>query len=243
MDIPTVTSAQMKAMEAAANARGLSYDEMMRRAGIGVAAFICMRLEEDTTLEPDDDVQVLILVGPGNNGGDGLVCAAALANRLGPSHVTLYVWKRETKPPADKDWPLREALALGIRLYRADDDPDVEKLRELLVKTNILVDALLGTGQRGPFPDELDNILCEVGDSEQCLDRAGLDRVAVDIPTGIDADTGGAITGCYIYADATCTFAYPKVGLLQGKGEFAAGQVEVVDIGFGEVGIRAANGL
>ncbi len=241
MDTPTVTSAQMKALEAAANAKGLSYDEMMRRAGTGVADFICMRLEEDTTLEAEDEVRALILVGPGNNGGDGLVCATVLANRLGASNVDLYLWKRQTDPPADKDWPLREALAAGIRLHRATDDPDTEEISKLQDKAYLTIDALFGTGQRGPFPDDLDNILCVIGNMED-IDRHFPLMVAVDIPTGIDADTGEAISGNYIMADITCTFAYPKPGLLQGKGEFAAGKVEVLDIGFAEVGVSATCG-
>jgi ADP-dependent NAD(P)H-hydrate dehydratase / NAD(P)H-hydrate epimerase len=237
-----VTSAQMKAMEAAANARGLSYEEMMRRAGRGVADFVCMRLEEDTTLEADGDVQVVILVGPGNNGGDGLVCATELANRLGAAHVIIYVWKRQTDPPKAEDWPLREGLAAGLRLYQAADDPGAEWLDQLLPNITIVVDALLGTGQHGPLPDELDNLLCVLSNMED-ISRHYPTMVAVDIPTGIDADTGEAITGCFICADVTCTFAYPKPGLLQGKGEFAAGTVEVLDIGFGEVGVSVANGL
>ncbi len=65
----------------------------------------------------------------------------------------------------------------------------------------------------------------------------------MDIPTGINADTGEAISENYVRADITCTFAYPKPGLLQGKGEFAAGKVEVLDIGFGEVGVSPASVL
>jgi len=238
VDTPAVTSAQMKAMEAAANARGLSYDEMMRQAGEGCGKKV---LEIFDAFDHEQNIDVLVLVGPGNNGGDGLVCAAALASRLGPSHVTLYVWKRETNPPTDEGWPLREALALDIRLYRAADDPYIETIAKLLGRANIAVDALLGTGQHGPFPAELEWLLAALRREQQR--KPDLQVVAVDIPTGIDADSGEAISENHVRANLTCTFAYPKVGLLQGEGKKAAGRVEVVDIGFGEVGVRTANGL
>ena len=234
MDIPTVTSAQMKAMEAAANAKGLSYDEMMRRAGAGVADHVYALLGSK-------DKQVLILVGPGNNGGDGLVCAADLARRIGAANVVLYIWKRKTDQPADQDWPLQEAIEAGITFHLATADHHAETLNDLLYAADVVVDALLGTGQHGPFPADLENILGEVANVQGEMEEQRPPMVAVDIPTGIDADTGEEITMYHIIASLTCTFAYPKPGLLQGKGKQAAGKVEVLDIGFAEVGVGRDN--
>ncbi len=227
----TVTSAQMRELEAAANARGLSYDEMMRRAGAGVADHVLHLLEGKA------DPRVLVLIGPGNNGGDGLVCARQLAAKLDPAHICLYIWKRNTNPAAESDWPLGEAIAAGLPIYLAARDYHQEKLNDLLYAADIVVDALLGTGQHGPFPADLEDVLGELLNVQGEMEESRPPLVAVDIPTGIDADTGAAISPDYVRANLTCTFAYLKPGLLQGEGAKAAGKVEVLDIGILDFGL------
>lgn len=247
----TVTSAQMKALEAAANAKGLSYDEMMLRAGKGVADHTNRILllpghselfEEIADYEGEwggeAPVAAIVLIGPGNNGGDGLVCATALAGRIGAAYVHTYIWKRKSDLANEKDWPLKAAFAAGVVIHYAKDDPEQELLKSLLLKTPAVVDAIFGTGQRGPFPDDLLAILRTVVETQE---SNNYHIIVIDIPTGIDADTGEAITPNYVKADLTCTFAYPKPGLLQGKGREAAGEVEVLNIGFGEVGVNPAS--
>ncbi len=230
-----VTVAQMRALEAEANAKGLPYAEMMRRAGTACAQTIISHFN----LQPNSLAsQVLVLVGPGNNGGDGLVVARQLADLLttedGGTIISVYVWKRQATPPKDGDWPQQAALTGYLSLFTAEDDPDQDALKKLL-NVYYVVDALFGAGQRGPFPADLEAILQALRD-RQALEPE-LKVVAVDIPTGIDGDTGAALSESYVRADLTCTFAYAKPGLLQGAGKAAAGELVVSDIGFSEVGV------
>ena len=96
-----VTASQMQAAEKAANASGLSYEQMMENAGHAVAEAIAARFDIS-------EVRVLVLAGPGNNGGDGLVAARYLS-QLGAT-VTVYGWKRKTA--GDKNWALLDAAGV-----------------------------------------------------------------------------------------------------------------------------------
>lgn len=230
----TVTSVQMRELEVTANARGLGYDEMMRRAGGGAARLVSRVYAEFGKRKQ----QVLVLIGPGNNGGDGFVCAGDLAEELGNARVSVYVWKRKVATAESKDWPQHEVVELGVPIYPAASDADGEVLGKLLGQAIIVVDALLGTGQHGPFAPELEAILAAVR-AEQDR-REELYVVAIDVPTGIDADSGDCITANHIRATATATFAYAKPGLVQGDGKAAAGYIQTMDIGFASVGVAAS---
>ncbi len=241
MNTTAVTSAQMKAMEAAANAKGLSYDEMMRRAGGGCAKKV---LDLLYALDPTKHVDVLVLVGPGNNGGDGLVCGTYIMEHIRPNACVIFIsWKRNRS--RSYDWPRTEALAAQelfdfAGFYCALGVAPEDYIEHQLQDAEIVVDALLGTGQHGPFLGELEWLLAALRREQQR--KPELQVVAVDIPTGIDADTGEAISENYVRANITCTFAYPKVGITQGEGKKAAGEIVVLDIGFDEVGVGPASG-
>ncbi len=231
----TVTVAQMRALEAEANAKGLPYAEMMRRAGAACGQRVLTMLN---SLKPDRENRVVFLIGPGNNGGDGLVCAAALKRLLPQALVVVYIWERQHLPEAESDWPQRGLDEAGVdsTLYHVSGDADsFEAIHLLMQHADIVVDALFGAGQRGPFPADLEAILQALRMVQ--ANQPTLKVVAVDIPTGIDADTGVALSENYVRADLTCTFAYAKPGLLQGAGKAAAGEIMVSDIGFSEVGV------
>ncbi|MFH1085376.1 MAG: NAD(P)H-hydrate dehydratase [Chloroflexota bacterium] len=235
-----VTTEQMRHLEQDARARGLPYDTMMERAGRAVAQAIVERW-------PPGNQRVLALVGPGHNGGDGLVAARHL-RRWGYA-VTVYVWRRAL----GDDPHLARALALGIPVVRAAEDPGWGRLACLAGECHILVDALLGTGATGPLRGDLPGLL---GAVQAALERrraatgapaplqailpaqppsqrpTGPRVVAVDLPSGLDADSGALAEGA-LAADLTVTFAYPKRGHVLLSGAASVGELLVADIGLG----------
>ena len=142
-----VTVDEMRRIERAADAAGLTYAEMMERAGSAVARVVRERTG-------DRPANVLLLVGPGNNGGDGLVAGRYL-HEAGCA-VTFYLGKREQTP----DPNLERARALGIPLLRAEDDAEgLPALRDLLANCDVIVDALLGSGATGALRGTLRDVL------------------------------------------------------------------------------------
>src|SRR5512136_2865427 len=120
-----VTTEEMRRIEKAADAGGLTFDQMMENAGRAVAEAI----DEWVGAE---DATVLVLVGPGNNGGDGLVAARYLAE-MGAA-VTLYAWKRKTK--GDKNW--EKAQARDIPALWLADDADGQELAARLAEADVI---------------------------------------------------------------------------------------------------------
>lgn len=128
-----VTTSQMQAAEKAADAAGLSYEQLMENAGHAIAEAIAGQF--DIT-----GVRVLVLVGPGNNGGDGLVAARYLSQA--GATVTVYVGKRRLE--GDKNWALLDAA--GVEKVLSSDPDGPTRLEHLLQESGVIVDALLGSG-------------------------------------------------------------------------------------------------
>jgi len=233
-----VTAEEMRRLEQAADAGGLSYEAMMERAGHAVALAIHQRMEGRPS-------RAVVLVGPGNNGGDGLVLARYL--REWGHQVSVTIWKREL--PEDPN--LERAAALGIPIRRSEADPGYAQLGEELALCDVLVDALLGTGATGPLRGGLPELLRFV--EERLAARRERLRaegarlqplgallpepapwrplvVAVDLPSGLNSDTGEA-DALTPRADLTVTFAYPKRGHMLFPGAARVGQLLVADIG------------
>lgn len=145
-----VTVAEMVRIERASDAAGHSYDAMMELAGRAVAAALLRHMHPW-----DSDGGALVLVGPGNNGGDGLVAARYLHQWQPQRPVSIYCWKR--KPEGDDNYEAVRRLRLPI--VHAEDDPGFEQLREMLVDADVIVDALLGTGVARPISGPLAELL------------------------------------------------------------------------------------
>ncbi len=128
---------------------GQSYAVMMEMAG-GAIANISHAL-----MAPEADQPILLLIGPGNNGGDGLVAARELMQIGHP--VAIYVWKRDTK--GDQLFRQLKRKRRGITILYADNDPGFAKLREELRNTDLVIDALLGTGVMRPIEGTLAELL------------------------------------------------------------------------------------
>ena len=209
------TAAQTRRLEAAAVQAGASWPGLMEDAGRGMA------LLASEMLGPAHGASVVVLVGPGNNGGDGLVIARHL-HETG-SNVVCYLWKRRS--PVE-DWPLAEVLRRSIQVIHATDDPSGMALRRLIAQGDLIVDALLGIG----MSRALDAAMCKV---IACVNAAGKPVLAVDIATGIDSDTG-AVLGCAIQATLTAAAGILKPGHLLPPGAAFSGVTRVVDIGLSE---------
>jgi NAD(P)H-hydrate epimerase len=161
--------------------------------------------------------RVLVIAGKGNNGGDGFVVARHLRNR--GIDVRVCLLPRGTELVGDAALNYEMAVKLGVPIV---EPADAETIAAQLDRTDIVVDAILGTGIHGEVTGPARVAI------ETLQDFAGL-IVSVDIPSGIDADTG-AVCGAAVRADITVTFGLAKTGLCQAPGSGHAGQVEVVDI-------------
>ena len=208
--------AEMQALERAADAAGHSYAAMMEAAGQAVAHAVMARY---------GTAPVLVLAGPGNNGGDGLVCARHLHQSGVP--VCVYLWQRPTTPEGDTHGHLARLGQLGVPVAAAGDDPAALQLGAWLGQANVIVDALLGTGANRPITGQLAAILDAAHATRQ---RAGHAVVAVDCASGLNCDTG-AVDDRALTPDLTVTFAYAKHGHYQFPGAAYVGDLCVVDIG------------
>ncbi|HEY74825.1 MAG TPA: NAD(P)H-hydrate dehydratase [Thermoflexia bacterium] len=231
-----VTVEQMRSIEAAADAAGHTYAAMMERAGRAVAEALMNRIEVRGK-------RVLVLVGPGNNGGDGLVAAYHLVQA--GAEVACYL-SRPRDPRQDAN--LRRLQEAGVFVTTAAADKDQQVLRRLAAGVDVVIDGLLGTGSVPPVRGTVAEILRTVGEVLRRRERVpapGLQAVggiprpprparplvlAVDGPSGMDFDTG-ALDDNALKADLTVTFAYPKRGHFRFPGAAAVGELLVADIG------------
>lgn len=163
--------------------------------------------------------RVLVLCGGGNNGGDGMVVARHAAQR--GAEVQIVLATDPAKVTGDALTNLRIVQKLGLPLHvlhSADELTSIWKQGWHLV-----VDALLGTGVRG-------EVRGLIGEVIRFFDKCSVPIVAVDVPSGINADTG-AVCGSAVRATLTVTFGAMKVGLVVYPGAEYAGEVVVADIG------------
>ncbi|OLB64044.1 MAG: bifunctional ADP-dependent (S)-NAD(P)H-hydrate dehydratase/NAD(P)H-hydrate epimerase, partial [Nitrospirae bacterium 13_2_20CM_2_61_4] len=165
---------------------------------------------------------VTVVSGKGQNGGDGFVIARMLRERGSRARVLLL-----TSPSAlvgDAAITLRKYKRRGGRTYHVLDDPSASGVFEpLLRESDFLVDAIFGTGLNAPVQGPAAGVI-------SLMNQSGLPIVAVDLPSGLDADSG-QILGIAIQASLTVTLARPKRGLYIGDGPNIAGTIRVGDIG------------
>ncbi|HEY8173454.1 MAG TPA: NAD(P)H-hydrate dehydratase [Dehalococcoidia bacterium] len=209
-----VTAQQMHDIEQRCVDARVSLDDLMEAAGLAVAQ------EAWLSLGVVAGRRILVLCGPGNNGGDGLVAARHLADW--EADVVVYLLA-----PRD-DVNLTKVRALGVPVFVASDDGNSAALDNALTGAELIVDALLGTGRSRPIDGALANVLERLQGAKARPNAAGV--IAVDLPTGIDADTGAA-DPLAVHASTTLTFGFAKVGLYALPGSEYAGNVQVIDIG------------
>ncbi|HZW76004.1 MAG TPA: NAD(P)H-hydrate epimerase, partial [Caldimonas sp.] len=165
--------------------------------------------------------RVVAVCGTGNNGGDGLVMARHLALRDAAPVVFLVGDAQRVSPDARAN--LDAWRGIGGEVRELPSGGDLSSLVDAMARADVVVDALFGTGLDRPVEGFLAGIV-------RALNASPGPRFSVDLPSGLDADTGVAL-GVAVEARVTATFAHHKVGLLTPRGAQLAGRVHVVDIG------------
>ena len=233
-----VTVDEMHDIEQRADAAGHSYATMMENAGRAVAEAIQERMQMRNK-------RILVLVGPGNNGGDGLVTARYLSKA--GAQIICYLWK----PRSSDDRNLEAAREHNVHCLQGEDEATGKMLGKALQNVDVVVDALLGTGVTRPIEGSLKELLDRVRQAvherrapvptglirlvpprregkERCLPAPYI--VAVDVPSGLHCDTG-EVDPATVSADLTVTFAAAKRGQFLFPGSTTVGELLVADIG------------
>ena len=208
-----VTVAEMQRLEREC---GVPVEQLMENAGLAVAQ------EAWLTLGEIAERRILVLAGPGNNGGDGLVAARHLKDW--GADVIVYL----LKPRAEDDAVFRQAVERAVVTIVDGEADAAKRLADAMGGAELVIDALLGTGRArsidGPLAELLDML------KGVRANRLPPRLIAVDLPTGLDADTGAANPHT-VAADETVALGFGKVGLHLLPGSKFTGRVEVVDIG------------
>ena len=213
-----VDIAGMNAIEQKCFEQGVSAGYLMDNAGFQIANRVHDILGSSNTALKS----IVVLAGPGNNGGDGLVSSFYLSDY--GYDITVYV-PFTTTGNADK---IDSIIEKGVAVIYSEDDPDDFKIRDILSDANLIIDAILGTGKSRQIESPLIELLDIVDEAKRM--NPDLIVVSVDIPTGINPDTGVVDESC-ISADFTLTLGFPKIGLFNAPGVSRVGMLEIIDIG------------
>src|SRR5579859_4006658 len=242
--IKIATVEEMKAIEAAADKAGVSYAQMMDAAGRAVAD------RGKQIIEDYPDPRVVVLVGPGNNGGDGLVAGRLIAQE---TRATVTYFLSQPRDESDENFAKVRALNPLIADGPTDAEQGYRVLRTMISNADLIVDALLGTGTRLPIKGDLQKVMQQIHKAlaDRKADRphsgftsparpelSGSGReepiiLAVDMPTGLNADTG-EIDKHTLYADETVTLEAAKPGHVTFVGADAVGMLHVAPLGLPE---------
>ena len=157
----------------------------------------------------------------GNNGGDGFVVARHLINR--GLNVSIYLMGELNAVKSSAFTNLQILLKMGKRVEEITGKDRLAKIEKKLKNTHLIIDALFGTGIKGQIKDPGKSLI-------QLLNKSKKPILSVDIPSGLDADSG-EVLGAAIKATKTVTFALAKKGFFEGQGPDYIGELIVADIG------------
>ena len=214
-----LTSSSMKIAENIAVQKGSSFFELMEKAGKGAA----------DNIEKLCDVfgsQITILCGKGNNAGDGLVVARYLS-QAGANVTVIFLLGKELSPLAEENLDLLEQL----QVYTWDSEVSEERRLNMLKQSDIIIDAVFGTGFDGELPYECKKFF-EAANLTNAL------KIALDVPSGVNCDTGLADESSF-RADYTYAFAAFKYAHILKAALPFCGKSEIVDIGISENDINS----
>ncbi|MEM1602729.1 MAG: NAD(P)H-hydrate dehydratase [Candidatus Bathyarchaeia archaeon] len=193
-----ITTKEMRALDMNAEYFGISRLQLMENAGRGVAEEIASRFNPS-------DTRVTVFCGLGGNGGDGFVAARHLACMGFKVNVILAGKQSDiVNEEARKNWEALKSLRRSLSLQEVYDSSLIPE-----VKADVIIDALLGIGLKSPPRPPISQMIRRINEADAF-------RVAVDVPTGLDSDTG-AVLGEAVKAHLTITFHKPKPGLLRAK--------------------------
>ena len=167
--------------------------------------------------------RVLVVAGGGNNGGDGFVVARHLAIHGVDCDVALLAPRDEIRGDADANLRILEKMEVPIYVLDGPTDAVLRLLVPLLDRAHLIVDGLLGTGTRGEIREPYAGVIEAINAAEKPV-------LAIDIPSGLDCDTGRPL-GPAIRATKTVTMAAAKAGFENPEANDYTGEVVVVDIG------------
>jgi len=191
---------------------GLPGIVLMENAGRGAAELLLQR----TVTGP-----VVVCAGKGNNGGDGFVIARHLENHQCPVRVLLFADPDQLRGDAAVNYHVLAAAGTPITLIETPPEP--ARLDDLLRNADWIVDALLGTGMRGQVREPYATVIDRINAADSQM-------LAVDLPSGMDCDSGRPL-GCCVRADLTATFVARKLGFDAPAAAAWLGEVHVIDIG------------
>lgn len=233
-----VSVEQVREIEAAVDASIMSYDQMMLNAGRAAGTYLLNRLNIT------DQTRITLLIGKGNNGGDGLVVAHHLAQHSA-AEIRLYM----LEPRSDEDANYQAVVNDGLTIAVSEDDRDGRVLKNMINSADVIIDALFGIGIHLPLRENAAKILRTVNqilapDDASYGDAITVDPTApnqlssqpkpfifaIDCPSGVDCDTGEADTNT-IMADETITFIAAKHGLFSFPAAKYVGQLILSQIG------------
>jgi len=206
-----VTVEEMRSIEQQAAKVGLPSEVLMENAGLAVAQ------HSKKWLGSVLGRRFLVLVGPGNNGGDGLV----VARHLHDWGADVTICSPSPRAKSDANLQLCRQREIGVLESAASLD-------NLLASTDVLIDAFFGTGSSRPLDGAFKQALLHVKEARSR--NKNLKVVALDLPSGLNADTGAVDDAC-VPADLTITLGYPKHGLLLFPGAGMLGRLVIADIG------------
>ena len=196
-------------------------------AGTELAAqpFSALPSAELELLPPPALPRVLILSGPGNNGGDGAVVARHLDAWGLAVQIVWFANREQLRGDAKTQWTILERSGVDQTAWFSSQsaDPRPSELQSLVADADWLVDGLLGTGLTRPVEGPMQTVIEVMNGSNKPI-------LALDVPSGLDADTGMPL-GTAIRARATATFAAPKLGFAVAGAVAFTGEVAVIDIG------------
>lgn len=219
--LPVATAAFMRELDRLAGERGLGAETLMERAGKAVAQGVVDFLRVSPGVVPSGSC--VVAAGRGANGGDGLVAARHL-KALGVEAVVFMVPPKGTPaayPPAVEK-VLKLAKDSGVRVEPFERG--TEAFKDALGRAAVILDALLGTGTTGKPAGPVHQMIQEITRSQKPV-------VSLDLPSGLDPDTGYH-SGVFVTAALTLTIGLPKRGLLASHAKRYVGELKVLDIGY-----------
>lgn len=211
--LPVVTAEEMRALDRSTiEDVGLPALTLMETAGRAVASAVVRALQRNG--------HVAVVCGPGNNGGDGFVVARVLRDQGIDAVAYLAVPRAAIRGDAATHLAILERAGGVVRMIATPDD--LVELAPMIAGAEVCVDALFGIGPVRPIEGHLAQVVGAINRARH--------RIAVDIPSGLDSDTG-RVSGAVVDAHRTVTMAAHKVALVSAPGFSHCGELEVADIG------------
>ncbi|MGI6712124.1 MAG: NAD(P)H-hydrate dehydratase [Bacillota bacterium] len=211
-----VTAEEMRFLDQAAiNEYGIPGIILMENAGLAVVNTIKDHFKGNVAQK-----RIIVFAGKGNNGGDGFVVARHLYNAGADVKIFLLCRPEELQGDAAINWKIIRKM--NIRYQVVINERDINLVKIGLMYSELIVDAIFGTGFQGAVQGMAANVI-------QLVNEAGKPVVAVDLPSGVEANTG-CVWGACIKATYTVTFALPKIGLVLDPGARFTGKLVVGDI-------------